>query len=287
MRRQLSYIRLGMVMAALAAEPGASAAYSLLFGKWDDPTRGTGARVTWSVIADGARVDTGHYHDGTLTGTSSIGALRSSIDQTYGGGSFDAAVQRAFNTWAAAANVKFAQVADNGAPFAGTTAIDIRIGAYAFSAGFEGGVGYGPPGNDINFPDPLAGDIAFAANNNFQIAPGAEGSPLPTPGGSYSNDVEGLMLHEIGHALGLGHSNVPNAVMCGYLSNDFDGSACRYDLINRQLDPDDINGIRFLYGAALALNSDVPLPAWSYALLGLLLLGFAFKHARTPRLREL
>lgn len=248
-------------------------AYSLLFGKWDDPTRGTGATITWSYIADGAGVNTSNYHDGTLTGTSSIGALRATIDGVYGPGAFDAAVQRAFDTWTIAANLKFVHLGDNGAPFAGTTAIDIRIGAYAFSAGFEGGVGYGPPGNDLYFPDPLAGDIAFAANNNFQIAAGIEAAVLPTPGGAYSNDIEGLMLHEIGHALGLGHSTNPYAVMCGYVNSSFDGSACHYELINRQLDADDIAGMQSLYGAPIATTADAPLPMWATLALGLLLSG--------------
>jgi hypothetical protein len=261
-----------VLIAALvcAAFSRGATAYSLLFGKWDDPTHGTPAMVTWSFIADGAGVDTDNYHDGTLTGTSSIGSLRAAIDGTYGAGAFDAAVARAFATWSAATNVTFMKVPDNGADFAGTTAIDIRIGAYAFAAGFEGGVGYGPPGDDLHFPDALAGDIAFAANNNFQIAPGAEGSPLPRPGGAYYNDVEGLMLHELGHALGLGHSTVPDAVMCGYVSSAFDGSACRYDLINRVLDRDDVNGIASLYGAKAAV--DVPLPLWSFAALAALLI---------------
>jgi Matrixin len=215
-----------------------------------------------------------------LTGTSSIGALRSSIDSAYGSGAFNAAVQRAFNTWTTAANLKFVQVADNGAAFAGTTAIDIRIGAYAFNGGFEGGVGYGPPGNDLFFPDPLAGDIAFAANNNFQIASGAEGALLPRPGGAYSNDIEGLMLHELGHALGLGHSTNPYAVMCGYVNSAFDGSACHYELINRQLDADDIAGMQFLYGASLVSQAgDAPLPAWAAMLLGMLLLATLGWHA--------
>lgn len=249
-RSKLRRFIVALSIFSLACVSNSASAYTLLFGKWDDPTRGTGATVSWSFIADGAGVDTSNYHDGNLTGLSSIGTLRLSIDSTYGTGAFDAAVQRAFNTWASVANLHFNHVTDNGSPFAGTTAIDIRIGAYVFASGFAGGAGYGPPGNDLFFPDPLAGDLALSANNNFQIAPGAEGDLLPTPGGAYFNDIEGLILHELGHTLGLGHSTNPDSVMCGYVDSNFDGSACHYELINRQLDADDIAGMQFLYGPA-------------------------------------
>lgn len=42
-----------------------------------------------------------------------------------------------------------------------------------------GAVGYGPPGNDLFFPDPLAGDIAFHLDVPHGIAPGDERDPLP------------------------------------------------------------------------------------------------------------
>ena len=92
-RSKLRRFILALSLFSLACFSSSASAYTLLFGKWDDPTRGTGATVSWSFIADGAGVDTSNYHDGNLTGLSSIGTLRLSIDSTYGTGAFDAAVQ--------------------------------------------------------------------------------------------------------------------------------------------------------------------------------------------------
>ncbi len=263
---------LGALAWLSAAAP--AAAYNLEFGdKWGPPVPGTGAVITWSFIADGAGINTAApNYDNSLSGTNTLGAVRSAVDAVSGAGAFDAAIARAFATWSAAANVTFVQVPDNGAAFAGTTAIDIRIGAYQINGGDHGGVGYGPPGpgDPLVYPDPLAGDIAFAAGGLFQVAPGAQGSALPTgPGGAYVNDVEGLMLHELGHALGLGHVAATGDVMCGYVyGSNFDPGSCRYDLVNRVLSADDIAGVQYLYGAA------VPEPqTWALWAGGLLLLG--------------
>jgi hypothetical protein len=129
-----------------------------------------------------------------------------------------------------------------GAPTATTP--DIRIAAFTAvpSSGFSflGAVGYGPPGDDINFPDPVAGDMVFNLSSQFAIHPGAEGAPFPS--GVYKNDLEGLFLHELGHAaMGLGHPPAgPAEVM-------FVGSGCCVN-INRIPSPDDITGAHVVYG---------------------------------------
>jgi hypothetical protein len=283
-------------LAALAIFLGptcAANAYTLEFmDKWGDsyfqtfgpisstPGGPSSASVTWSYITDGAGfVSPADGQTLPLQGTSMLGSIRTAMDAQYGPGAFEQAVNNAFAAWAKVANITFTQQADNGAPFAGTTAIDIRVGAYTITGSSDvGGIGYGPPRDAVNFPDALAGDISFSLTNNFQIASGADGAPLPLINGQYYNDVENLMLHEIGHAIGLGHSSDPNAVMCGYVvinNVTYDGSQCTntptasYNVIHRQLQPDDIAGAQFLYGGpAATAAADGPMPLWAYCALG-------------------
>lgn len=246
--------------------------------KWDAPAFGTGAVVTWSFMAPGVALSASPAL-ANWSGTNSLGTgnsfdIRARIDAVHGAGAFDAAVRRAFATWSAATNLQFVEIADSGAPMAGATTPDIRIGAFHFAVGdTAGAAGFGPPGNDNAFPDALAGDLALNDLNRFVIATGAEGSPLPTDNGVYLNDVEGLLLHEIGHTLGLGHSDVIDGVMCGYIfpGNVFDGSACDYTHVNHQLNPDDLSGIRSIYGVPASTGGDshaVPIPGLAMGALG-------------------
>jgi hypothetical protein len=54
----------------------------------------------------------------TLGGGDPAWDIRSKLDTQFGAGAFDAAVQRALDTWAAAADLEFVQLADSGGPFA-------------------------------------------------------------------------------------------------------------------------------------------------------------------------
>jgi hypothetical protein len=252
--------------------------------KWDDPNFGTGAVVTWSFVTPGTGLSS-HPAVAHLSGTNTLGGgdpawdIRYKIDAQFGAGAFDAAVRRAMNTWARVANLSFVQVADSGGLFAGSTTPDIRIAGYHFPVGDNsGGAAWGPPGDDLQFPDALSGDLALNDRNRFTIASGDDGTPIPTDQGVYLNDVEGLILHELGHALGLGHSDVITGVMCGYIypGDVWDGSQCDYTHVNHILHPDDIAGMREIYGPAAI---PVPISPVAGPLLGLLLAAFGARAA--------
>ncbi|MDJ0789645.1 MAG: hypothetical protein QNK05_22855 [Myxococcota bacterium] len=248
-----SPIRLLSGLAAAAALwPALALADFVTFGngfgsKWDDPVHGNGAVVTWGFVPDGTTVDPGILPFSTeVSGGSQISALRASYDADFGTGAFDAAIERAMATWEAAADIEFVgPVADAGLPIGsvGATDPDIRIAAFVPVAGsgfqFVGGVGFGPPGDDLNFPDALAGDVSFNLTAGFIQPVGAEDDPIV----EFGNDLENLTLHELGHAaIGLDHP----AQGIGEVM--FVGAGC-CDFINRELSPDDVAGARVVYGA--------------------------------------
>jgi hypothetical protein len=231
--------------------------------KWGDifaPGSPAGT-ITWSLMPNGTTLD-GSAPD-YIHGTSD---LTSVFNQVGGQAAAVALIQSAFDHWSAVANVHFVYLGiDDGTPFSSPYASeqvigDIRIGGFDID-GFSAGIGFAaPPNGDTT----LEGDIIL--NNKegitFYHAPEAEGELYdlyPPGGGFYRNDFEGLVAHELGHALGLAHSDVPSGLMCGYVDESFDGSQCGYydsdgdgrAPVNRIPDADDIAGIQFLYGPAL------------------------------------
>ncbi|QDS96800.1 matrixin family metalloprotease [Adhaeretor mobilis] len=196
-----------------------------------------GGTITWSLMPDGTTIDPS-FTDPNITGTSDLSSILNGLGQSAA----LATIEQVFDKWSSAANIYFEHVSDSGEPFAGIDAQPsntghIRIGAFEI-AGSAGGVGYAPPPNGGS----LEGDVLLNSNNTFFFDPGEEGDPI-----QIFNDFESLLLHEVGHALGLAHSDV-----CSVMSAHFD---C-FQFVNRELDPDDIAGIQFLYGPALQADFD-------------------------------
>jgi hypothetical protein len=146
-------------------------------------------------------------------------------------------VHWALDQWASVSGFRnLGRVADSGAPAGAPNSLgghlgDIRVAAWeltsipliahAFQPGTEALLGAGwTLGGDIHL------DVGRAWVNDPNDVPN---------NGRY--DIYTLVLHEVGHALGLGHSTVPGAVM----QSSYPGS-------RRQLHADDIAAIQALYG---------------------------------------
>jgi hypothetical protein len=245
--------------------------------KWgDEPQFGSGAVVTWGYMLDNTAAHPSLPAYNELMGTSQIGSMRTSIDTAYGVGAFDAAIQKAFNTWSAVAHINFVgPIADSGLPAGqqGTTSPNIRIGAFhavpnsGFS--FVGAIGYGPtgivtPGEDFSG----AGDIFFNLDAGFQIMNGIEDvTPIDY---NLGNELEGLILHELGHsAIGLGHppwngEDPDKRVM--YVGDFFshpEWPECCLT-VNHKPHPDDVAGAQYVYGIRGDYNDDGIVDAADY-----------------------
>ncbi|KAL7598706.1 hypothetical protein Lser_V15G23314 [Lactuca serriola] len=145
---------------------------------------------------------------------------------TYGFGpsfptQFMPAVDRAFGKWATASSGYF--TFSRAGSYQGA---DLKI---SFERGDHGdGFPFDGSGDVVAHAfAPPNGTFHFDADENFVI-------------GAVQNafDVESVALHEIGHLLGLRHSQFQDAIMWGYLDSG----------VTKGLSPDDIQGLRTLYG---------------------------------------
>mgnify|MGYP000120113080 CR=1 FL=1 len=217
-----------LILIYLLILPAISVAYTLgptTPGKWGEATMGTGATITYS------------FQD---AGTCDAGVLCQGLGSFMPVG-FKTEIERAFDAWSAVANLTFFEVADDGANFnATTTSGDIRITGHVFD-GVSNVLAHGffPPNNGST----AAGDMHFDVAENWALS-------LADPGIS----IFQVMAHELGHALGLGHTDVAGSLMNSLYTEAFEGPQA-----------DDVAGIQAIYGAAV---SAVPIPAtvWLFAL---------------------
>jgi len=155
----------------------------------------------------------------------------------------EAAVARALATWSSVSPLTFTQVADCGLAFDSPNCRtpDIRI---LFGTGDHGGGAHDP---DFDGPGGTAAHAFYPPPNGSSAAGDLhldDAERWSTTGGGV--DLESIVLHEIGHSLGLSHATASQCplqastgrpIMCGTIVG-----------VDRTVALDDIAGIQALYG---------------------------------------
>ena len=186
--------------------------YSLKGLKWtNDP-------ITWSFA------DFNYSVDASVPFTSAISAV------------YQQTVTRAFLTWESVADVTFQQLPDSANP---SQAADIRLGFADVDNGSEIGLTAYQfegssflPGVSVFLKDPAIDPLIPNGNGTFTY----QGT---------TTQLYQVVLHEIGHALGLNHSTDPNSIMYRTLGP-----------LNQTFDASDVAGIDAIYGNTTTITPE-------------------------------
>ncbi|XP_031480623.1 metalloendoproteinase 2-MMP-like [Nymphaea colorata] len=143
-------------------------------------------------------------------------------------------IVRSFARWEAATTLKFSEVSDY-------SSANLRIAFFRGDHG-DGEPFDGPLGTLAHAFSPENGRLHFDAAENWVI----DVAGLSAAG---TVDLESVMVHEIGHLLGLGHSSVRESVMFPTLLT----GTKKVDLHS-----DDVQGIQLLYGGNPRGNVSTP-----------------------------
>lgn len=206
--------------------------------KWPQTALGDDVTITYSFnnLLDGGLKD----HNGVSL---SADFIRSSIEEAFG-------------LWASVAPLHFVEVEDEGRePVTRTTYPNGQFGQIRFSH------------LSYNGPDPAGGSPTAKALAYYPSTGGNLGGdiffdhddPWQEVGTLHEPDPMGAAVHEIGHTLGLAHSQTTEANMY-WIFTRFDGLGTGY------LYQDDIDGIQAIYGAGHGsvtplASHDAPEPA--------------------------
>lgn len=260
-------LKLSITFAILVAVwPTAAYGFEYLFGsKWDvgggtaslhgysapnGPQTPGGA--TWSIMPAGLGLDpSASTIDTDHSGVSDTIAITGLGVPTWVAADYDAMITSALNQWADVSGfTNLGKVADGGgaAGVAGAAGAigDIRIGAWrivptgVLAHNFAPGSASSAGGNNI-FGDMHIDKEALGGPTWVNDSADAGG-----PGGGSTYDLYTVVLHELGHALGLDHTTVPGSVM-----------EASYKGGRRVLGADDIAGIQALYGGSGTVHFSV------------------------------
>jgi hypothetical protein len=246
---------------------------------------GTPGAATWSLMPAGVGVSLGDpgVHPNNAVSVSIVG-LTGLPD--VGGVPYEIwAINSALDQWAAVSGfTNLGQVADGpsiepsclGGLFNGCVDVgSIRIGAYPFV--LANGVtlilahAYAPNTTALTPPfGSIGGDAHFNIENALLNWVDDPNDVFDSNAGDIAYDFYTVVLHEIGHALGLDHATNNNSVMTTYSNR---GGALR------TLSADDIAGIQAIYGAEQT-QAEVPEPTT------LLMLGFGLAWLSRRRTRK-
>ena len=202
--------------------PTTTGAYALEGPTWPDRD------LTWSFATTTYEQDAGAPFSNPITGA------------------YQASIRQAIQKWESVSGLDFTEVAD--AP-SRSGAADIRIGFADLGGSGSGVLGYANyrytggstptfvPNATVRIADPSGRPLEAKADGGFQYK-------------GYAATLYQVALHEVGHALGLGHSSDENSIMHGSLGD-----------ASKDLNGTDIADIQRLYGgssgAAVTAGADV------------------------------
>lgn len=208
-----------------SAPPPEPQAFTLVGGKWPQPSGlGTPVTVTYSYnnLLDGGLKQL----DGTPL---PVSIIRASVEEALG-------------LWASVAPLHFIEVPDEGTnPAPRSNYPDGQFGQIRFHHVYINGP-------DIPGQQPIAKAQAYYPSGSGNLGGDVyfdHSDPWGVSGTLSTPDVLGAAIHELGHSLGLGHSDVPESNMY-WIFTRYQGPGT-----GAALHADDIAGIQARYGAGI------------------------------------
>lgn len=260
-KRCYSLLTVAMLAVALLSANFATA-YSLQGGQQPQPG-GDGAALTVTYSYN-------NFLDGGLKNLGGISLTPEFLRD---------ATEEAFGLWASIAPIHFVEVPDVGTPvFTSNTSAYL-----SYSASDFGSIRLNHRfinGTDAQNGMPVAKAVAWFPSNGNHIGSDIHfdhGDPWEVIGTPSAPDILGILTHEIGHTLGIGHSAFDGAVM-------FPAALRRMGPGTGLLTADDMNAVLAIYGSGVGSVTpliSVPEPgAMMIAVLGLLGVGYSGRWRR-------